>query len=108
MTMENEISNRDTKLEAQNGDKLHAMETARLHMPSNHCSPDTDAWDQNTAKRSLRSRPLKTIMPPTRMTQDKCLLKEWNDQSIQGNDSCLTLNHKGLRVCLCVQACMHI
>jgi len=93
------------ELEAQNGDKTHAPETARLHMPSNHCPPDTDACDQS-ATESLRSSPLKTIMPPTRMTQDKCVLKEQNDQAIQGSDSCLILhNRRGLHVC--VSACKH-
>lgn len=96
------------ELEAQNGDKTHALESARLHMPSNHCPPDTDASDQNTTKRSLRSSPLKTIMPPTCMTQDKCGLKERNDQAVQGSDSCLIPhNRRGLHVCLCVSACKH-
>lgn len=67
-----------------------------------------NACHQNTTKRSLRSSSLKTIMPPTGMTQDKRVLKEWNDQALQGSESCLTLHsRRGLHVNLHVSACMH-
>lgn len=106
--MKHETSKEIRELEAQNGDKTNAMETARLHMPSHRCPPDTDACDQNTTERSLRSSPLKTIMPPISMTQDKCVLKEGNDQAIHGSDACLTPQHRRrLHVRLCVSLHVH-
>ena len=54
-------------MEAQDGDKQDALEPTWLQTLSEHCPPEWNTWDQNTAKK----KPQKQLF----QNNQECLLK---------------------------------